>query len=76
MAQENVVWVLCDKEHEAKDSISELDESAERFPTRVANKTKQKGRDELRNPHGRSLTTQRVSLDTQMLGVDCYAYLS
>jgi hypothetical protein len=52
--------------------ISEMGESAERFPTRVANQTNKKGRDELRNPPGRSLTTRRVSLGTQMLGVDCW----
>jgi hypothetical protein len=48
-----------------------MGESAKRFPTRAAIQTK-RGRDELRNPHtSRSLTTQRVSLDTQVLGVDC-----
>ena len=34
---------LCNKEYELKEK-SELGESAERFPTRVANQTKQKGK--------------------------------
>ena len=54
IAQENVVWVLCDKEHEAKDSINKLGESAERFPTRVANQTKQR---------------EETSCETHMVGV-------
>jgi hypothetical protein len=52
-----------------------MGESAKRFPTRAAIQANKKGRDELRHPHSRSLTTRRVSLDTQLLGVDCVAYL-
>jgi hypothetical protein len=50
-----------------------MGESAKRFPTRVAIQIKL-GRDELRNLCYRSLATQRVSLVTQLLGVDYGAY--
>ena len=53
-----------------------MGESAKRFPTREAIQTNKRERDELRNPCYRSLTTRRVSLGTQVLGVDCVAYLT
>ena len=51
-----------------------MGESAKRFPTREAIQNQEGGKDELRNPCKRSLTTRRVSLVTRMIGVDCDAY--